>query len=138
MNGKSQTGVRSLRNPDHWMVLPWSPTANVHDLVAHFMRFAPYRDAGDLEHLAYYEAYVAALETAYGRGPEAYWSVVAESWYHELHGSLLDCLEQYRLRCKETENDAEPGRAARRAASPRYSEELPGASTTAHRRRTTR
>ena len=117
MTNPPRTGVPSLRNPEHWMVLPWSPTANVHDVVRHFMRFEPYRDATDLEHLAYYEAYIAALEAAYARGPEAYWSSVAEQWYHELHSALLCCVEQYRLRCKENDNNAEPQRTHRHSRS---------------------
>ena len=109
VNTKPPTGVRSLRNPQRWMVPPWSPTANAPDLVGHFQRFALHGDATDLERLAYYEAYLAALEVSHEFSVGTpWWSPLAERWYRDLHSASSRCLESYRLRCKENENAGGP------------------------------
>lgn len=87
----------------------------VHDVVGHFRRNAVHISATDPEHLAYYEAYVAALETAYEHSTDASWSSVAEQWFHDLHGALLICVETYRQRCKDTETSPVPSPASKRS-----------------------
>ncbi|MGX7824574.1 hypothetical protein ACTG9Q_05740 [Actinokineospora sp. 24-640] len=70
-------------------------------MVDHFMLSTLPDSATDLERLAYYEAYVAALEVARERSAGLERSAFAERWYRDLHGALVRCVEQYRLRCKE-------------------------------------
>lgn len=101
MSHSPRSGIPSLRNPQHWMVPPWPRSANVHDVVGHFMRFALWDGATDLDHFTYYEAYVAALETAREHSMGLMGSAFGERWYHDLRDALLRCVEGYRLRCEE-------------------------------------
>ncbi|MGX7829088.1 hypothetical protein ACTG9Q_28800 [Actinokineospora sp. 24-640] len=118
-------GLRSLRNPEHWMVPPWPKSANAPEVVDHFMRFALRDDPTDLERLTYYEAYVGALETAHEHSTGLMRSAFSKGWYHDLHDALLRCVERYRQRCKETETCEQSWSAAERTSTPRDGEELP-------------
>ncbi|MGX7827984.1 hypothetical protein ACTG9Q_23130 [Actinokineospora sp. 24-640] len=106
MTHASSGSLRSLRDQQYWMVPAWPRLANVHDVVDHFMRFTPHDSATDLERLAYYETYVAALKIAREHSTGLPGSAFAERWYHDLHDALLRCVERYRLRCKEIGQDS--------------------------------
>ncbi|MGX7828722.1 hypothetical protein ACTG9Q_26865 [Actinokineospora sp. 24-640] len=133
MNGTTRaprSGVLSPHSAQHWTVPPWPRSANVHDVVDHFIRFTLRDGATDLERLTYYETYVAALETAREHSAGLERSAFVQRWYHDLHDALLRCLEQYRLRCEENECVEQRGRVVRLRDG-----ELPGAAVKPRERR---
>jgi hypothetical protein len=59
------TGVPNPDKPDWWIVPPWEAGASFCDVVRHFLRFDPWWGGASSGHqLAYYTAYLTALETA--------------------------------------------------------------------------
>ncbi len=83
-------GVRSVDDPSRWRVPPWRPGAEVHDVVRHFLRFAPDAETSIDERLGYYRAFLRAIETAPRSGAGA---DVTLAWLGELRHCLVRCLD---------------------------------------------
>lgn len=89
-----QGGIRSVDKPGWWSVPPWETGASLCTLVAHFLRFQPWRDPSTAEQLAYFKGYAAAIETA---PKHELTDPAAQQWYDD----LWDCIERCVARFEE-------------------------------------
>ncbi len=103
------TGVSNPGRPDHWLVPPWAPATTFSEVVRHFLRFNPWRNADAAQLLAYYEGYEAALDAApvdEGTYP------LYERWRTEVRCAVGRCADLYREKCAGEIRRGEGGRGS--------------------------
>jgi hypothetical protein len=94
---QNANGVRSARHPDRWLVPPWPTGASLCTVVRHFLSHRPRHDATDADQLAYYTAYLAAIEAA---PKQELTHPCHRRWYDELRDCLLRCVAVFRQRAQ--------------------------------------
>ncbi|MGH3429708.1 MAG: hypothetical protein ACRDQZ_19425, partial [Mycobacteriales bacterium] len=78
--------------PGRWVVPPWPVHASTHDVVRHFLSFAPRDNASIVEKLAYYKGYLAAMEAAPTHDLDYRYDW---RWYEDLHDCIGRCITIY-------------------------------------------
>lgn len=86
------TGIPNTDKPGWWVVPPWPVCASLCDVVSHFLRFSPRRNASAAQKLAYYQGHLAAMEAA----PRHELKCPCDwRWYEDLRGCIGRCIKVY-------------------------------------------
>jgi hypothetical protein len=90
----STTGVPNPDKPGWWIVPPWEAGASFCDVASHFSRFDPWWGGASSGHrLAYYTAYLAALEAA---PTSELMHAMSLEWRDELLDCIARCVANHR------------------------------------------